>query len=129
MSGNMFIHAECRRPVGEAVRLLKARLSEKNIPLFAEFDHKVNAEGVGMDMPGATVVVFGNPAVGTRLMLKAPSLALDLPLRILVREEGGGCRLSCRDACALAREHGLDEHDETVGKLNELLRELLRSVQ
>ena len=120
MSGNMFMHAECRRSVGETVRLLKASLSEKNIPLFAEFDHKLNAEGVGMDMPGATVLVFGNPAVGTRLMLKAPSL---------VREEGGGCRLSCRDACALAREHGLDEHDETVGKLNALLRELLQSVQ
>ena len=59
----------------------------------------------------------------------APSLALDLPLRILVREEGGGCRLSCRDACALAREHGLDEHDETVGRLNALLRELLQGIQ
>ena len=113
----------------EAVRVLKARLSGKNIPLFAEFDHKLNAESVGMDMPGATVLVFGNPALGTGLMLKAPSLALDLPLRILVREEGGGCRLSCRDACALAREHGLDEHDETVGRLNALLRELLQGIQ
>ena len=44
MSGNMFIHAECRCSVDEAVRVLKARLSGKNIPLFAEFDHKLNAE-------------------------------------------------------------------------------------
>lgn len=80
MSGNMFIHAECRCSVDEAVRVLKARLSGKNIPLFAEFDHKLNAEGVGMDMPGATVLVFGNPALGTGLMLKAPSLALDLAI-------------------------------------------------
>lgn len=64
MPGNMFIHAECRRSVGEAVRLLKACRSAKNIPLFAEFDHKLNAEGVGMDMAGAAVLVFGNPAVG-----------------------------------------------------------------
>ena len=46
-----------------------------------------------------------------------------------ITSEGGGCRLSCRDACALAREHGLDEHDETVGRLNALLRELLQGIQ
>ncbi len=117
-----------RHSVVEAVNLLKEQLRERSIPLFAEFDHKGNAEGAGMDMPGATVLVFGNPAVGTKLMLKAPSLALDLPLRILVREEKGGSCLSYRDSRALAREHGLGEHDEIVEKLNALLQALVQSV-
>lgn len=128
MSDNTFIHTPCRRPVGEAVQLLKEQLRERNIPLFAEFDHKANAIGAGLDMPGATVLVFGNPAVGTKLMLKAPSLALDLPLRVLIREEGEGCCLSYRDARALAREHGLDGADDIVGKLNGLLQALVHSV-
>lgn len=114
--------------VAEAVNLLKKQLHERNIPLFAEFDHKANAVGAGMDMPGATVLVFGNPAVGTGLMLKAPSLALDLPLRILIREEKAGCCLSYRDVRALAREHGLDEQDDIVRKLNGLLHTLVQSV-
>lgn len=74
------------------------------------------------------MLVFGNPAVGTKLMLEASTLALDLPLRILVREEGDKRFLTYRDSRALAREHGLDEENEIVGKLNGLLQSLAESV-
>ena len=128
MSGSDLIHVPCRHSVKDAVVRLKTQLKARDIPLFAEFDHKANADGAGLAMPEATVLVFGNPAVGTKLMLEASTLALDLPLRILVREEGDKRFLTYRDSRALAREHGLDEENEIVGKLNGLLQSLAESV-
>ncbi|MCH5277237.1 MAG: DUF302 domain-containing protein [Desulfovibrionaceae bacterium] len=58
-------------------------------------------------MPEATVLVFGSPAVGAKLMRAAPALAPDLPLRLPVHEDGHGRRFTCRDSGALIREHGL----------------------
>lgn len=128
MSGNDLVHVPCRHSVKDAVVRLKTQLQARGIPLFAEFDHKANAVGAGLQMPEATVLVFGNPAVGTKLMLLSPSLALDLPLRILAWEDGEKRFLTYRDVKALAREHGLEEDNEIVGKLNGLLQSLTESV-
>lgn len=70
----------------ETVRRLTRELHERGIRLFATVDHAANARTVGMEMPPTTVVIFGNPAVGTPAMLTAPDLALELPSRVLVRE-------------------------------------------
>lgn len=70
-------------------RLLSAIESAK-IPVFSIVDHKQNAVEAGLDMTGARVITFGNPAVGTALMLEAPEAALDLPLRILAVETPQG---------------------------------------
>jgi uncharacterized protein (DUF302 family) len=58
--------------------------------LFALIDHSGEAEKAGMKMPPTKLVIFGNPKAGTPLMLAAPSSAIDLPLKILVREDGQG---------------------------------------
>ena len=68
MSGSDLIHVPCRHSVKDAVVRLKTQLKARDIPLFAEFDHKANAVGAGLAMPEATVLVFGNPAVGTKLI-------------------------------------------------------------
>lgn len=128
MPGNDLINVPCRHSVKDAVVRLRTQLKARDIPVFAEFDHKANAVGAGLQMPEATVLVFGNPAVGTKLMLQAPSLALDLPLRILVWEDGDKRWLSYHDAASLARQHGIDPENEIVGKLNGLLQSLTESV-
>lgn len=128
MPGNDLIHVPCRHSVRDTVVRLKTQLKARDIPVFAEFDHKANAVTAGLQMPEATVLVFGNPAVGTRLMLEAPTLALDLPLRILVWEDGDKRWLSYHDATSLARQHGIAEENEIVGKLNGLLQSLTESV-
>jgi uncharacterized protein (DUF302 family) len=53
-------------------------------------DHSGEAEKVGMKMPPTKLLIFGNPKGGTPLMLAAPSTAIDLPLKILVWEDGQG---------------------------------------
>jgi uncharacterized protein (DUF302 family) len=50
-------------------------------------DHRGEAKKVGMRMPPTKVLIFGNPKAGTPLMLAVPSIAIDLPLKILVWED------------------------------------------
>jgi uncharacterized protein (DUF302 family)/uncharacterized membrane protein YidH (DUF202 family) len=73
--------------VDETVRRLKDILKAKAITLFALVDHSGEAEKVSMKMPATKLLIFGSPRAGTPLMLAAPSIAIDLPLKILVWED------------------------------------------
>lgn len=74
----------------ETVSRLKAALTTRHIPLFAEFDHAHNAQTVGLNLYPTTVLVFGSPKVGTQLMQIDQSIALELPLRIAIWEDAQG---------------------------------------
>jgi len=74
--------------VDETVEKLKNILQSKGVTLFAIVDHSGEAEKVGMKMRPTKLLIFGSPKAGTPLMLAAPGIAIDLPLKILVWEEG-----------------------------------------
>ena len=76
--------------VDETVNKLKTILQSKGVTLFALVDHSGEAEKVGLKMPPTKLLIFGNPKGGTPLMLAAPSVAIDLPLKILVAEDAQG---------------------------------------
>ena len=73
--------------VDETVAKLKNILESKGVTLFTVVDHSGEAAKVGMKMPATKLLIFGNPKAGTPLMLAAPSIAIDLPLKILVSED------------------------------------------
>ncbi len=74
--------------VDQAVEKLKGILQSKGVTLFALVDHSGEAVRVGMKMRPTKLVIFGSPKAGTPLMLAAPSSAIDLPLKILIWEDG-----------------------------------------
>jgi uncharacterized protein (DUF302 family) len=74
----------------ETVAKLVRALESKDIALFAQIDHSAEAAKIGMSMPPTNLLIFGNPKSGTPLMLAAPSVAIDLPLKILVSEDAQG---------------------------------------
>ena len=76
--------------VDETVARVKSILQAKGITLFSLIDHSGEAAKVGMKMPNTKLLIFGNPKGGTPLMLAAPSIAIDLPLKILVAEDREG---------------------------------------
>ncbi|HEX3893007.1 MAG TPA: DUF302 domain-containing protein [Terracidiphilus sp.] len=76
--------------VDETVEKLKGILTAKGVTLFALVDHSGEAEKAGMKMPSTKLLIFGSPKAGTPVMLAAPSVAIDLPLKILVWEEADG---------------------------------------
>jgi uncharacterized protein (DUF302 family) len=61
-----------------------------HMQIFSRIDHSAAAAQVGLSMPPTTVLIYGSPRSGTPLMLATPIVALDLPLRVLVREDAGG---------------------------------------
>jgi uncharacterized protein (DUF302 family) len=97
--------------VDQTVDKLRALLQAKGITLFALVDHSGEAAKLGMRMPPTKLLIFGSPRAGTPLMLAAPSIALDLPLKILVSEDSRGkVWLSYNAPGFLAERHHLP-HD------------------
>ncbi len=76
--------------VDDTVAKLKAILQSKGVILFAMVDHSGEAEKVGMKMPPTKLLIFGSPKAGTPLMLASPTIAIDLPLKVLVAEDAAG---------------------------------------
>jgi len=80
----------CQHSVAETVAKLESMLQAKNVKLFTIVDHSGEAEKAGLKMPNTKLLIFGNPKGGTPLMLVSTSVALDLPLKILVAEDAAG---------------------------------------
>jgi uncharacterized protein (DUF302 family)/uncharacterized membrane protein YidH (DUF202 family) len=76
--------------VDETVERMKEILEAKGVTLFALIDHSGEAEKAGMKMPATKLLIFGSPKAGTPVMLAAPSAAIDLPLKLLIRESADG---------------------------------------
>jgi uncharacterized protein (DUF302 family) len=96
--------------VAETVRRLQAAFAAKGLQVFAVIDHSGEAEKVGLKMRPTKVVIFGSPRAGTPLMVAAPSLAIDLPLKALVAEDGvGKVWLTYNDPEYLQERHGVPE--------------------
>lgn len=94
--------------VDQTVDRLKGLLQSKGITLFALIDHSGEAEKVGIRMPPTKLLIFGSPKAGTPMMLAAPSIAIDLPLKILVwQDRQGKVWLSYNSPEYLIKRHGL----------------------
>lgn len=91
----------------ETLARLRSTLLRRQLEIFAWFDHSGAASRVGLTMPDTQVVVFGNPRSGTPLMLAAPLVALDLPLRVLVSDDGGHAVVSYLSPSYLAERYGI----------------------
>src|ERR1700736_6726078 len=90
IADNGIIAIPSNHSVDQTVEKLKGILQAKGVTLFALIDHSGEAEKVGMKMRPTRLLIFGNPKGGTPVMLAAPSIAIDLPLKILIWENGQG---------------------------------------
>jgi uncharacterized protein (DUF302 family) len=107
---NGIVTFRSQHSVDETVQKLKDILQAKGVTLFALIDHSGEAEKVGLKMPPTKLLIFGNPAAGTPIMLAAPSSAIDLPLKMLVWEDGEGRTwMSWNAPVYLERRHHIPE--------------------
>ena len=95
--------------VADTLTRLKAAISEKGLTVFAQIDHSDEAERVELTMQPAHVVIFGSPRAGTPLMVASPLLALDLPLKALVWQDGNQVWVSYTSATYLARRYAIPD--------------------
>ncbi|MGW5557697.1 DUF302 domain-containing protein [Micromonospora sp. NPDC003944] len=102
------------RDVGETVSALRAEAERMGAAVAAVVDHSAAARKAGLSMPDTQVIIFGNPQAGTPLMQAHPEIAIDLPLRLMVRDDGQpGSLVTWQDPAYLARRYGLDEDQVT----------------
>lgn len=108
MSANGLVQVASPYSVEETVKRLESVLAERGLKVFALIDHGGEAEKVGLKMRPTKVVIFGSPKGGTPVMLAAPSIAIDLPLKALVAEdEGGKVWVTYNDPEYLQQRHGV----------------------
>jgi uncharacterized protein (DUF302 family) len=108
---NGIVSIPSHHSVDVTVEKLKAMLQAKGIQLFALVDHSGEAAKAGLNMPPTKLLIFGNPKGGTPLMLAAPSVAIDLPLKILIAEDAQGkVTVSYNSAEYLKERHGLPDN-------------------
>ena len=99
--------------VDETAEKLQAILRFKGIALFALVDHSGEAAKAGMKMRPTKLLIFGNPKAGTPLMQASPSVAIDLPLKILIWEDAAGkVWVSYNSSAYLRERHHLPEELE-----------------
>ena len=99
-----------RYSVDETVNRVKEILQAKGVTLFALVDHSGEAEKAGMKMRPTKLLIFGSPKAGTPLMIASPSVAIDLPLKILVAEAANGETIvSYNSAEYLQARHGFPQ--------------------
>jgi uncharacterized protein (DUF302 family)/uncharacterized membrane protein YidH (DUF202 family) len=110
MTNRGIVDRASNHSVDGTVGKLEDLLRSTGVTLFAVVDHSGEAEKVGMRMRPTKLLIFGSPQAGTPLMLAAPSVAIDLPLKILVWEDANGkVWISYNAPEYLGARHGLPE--------------------
>jgi uncharacterized protein (DUF302 family) len=111
MANNGIVNKPSKHSVDDTLGKLQNILEAKGIAVFALIDHSGEAAKVGMKMRPTKLLIFGNPKGGTPLMLAAPSIAIDLPLKILIwQDDQEKVWVSYNTTEYLAERHGLPPH-------------------
>ena len=113
------------RSVAQVVDALLAALARRGIHVLAVIDHAAAARDAGLELSDETVVVFGDPTVGTEVMLADPRAGIDLPLRILAWSDSQGTHVAYRDIRDLTETFDVASAQETIGRLGGLLPQLV----
>ncbi|WP_314300265.1 DUF302 domain-containing protein [Capnocytophaga sputigena] len=110
----------------ETVAALQKTLNSKGITIFATIEHHKAAEAVGENMQPATVLIVGNPKVGTALMQENPRLAIELPLKILIYKEEKIVRIRYEKISAIAEKYHIKQNFATAEKIDAAMRQLIK---
>lgn len=104
--GNGLVSRASTLSVAQTVEKIEAAAKARGLTVFAKIDHAAAAQSAGLSMPPTVLLVMGNPRGGTPGMLAAPSLAIDLPLKVLVASGADGkTTVSFNDGAYLKARH------------------------
>ena len=128
MPDNGMVHLASPRSVPETLQRLESILKARGVSVFAHVDHSGEAEKVGLKMHPTQVLIFGSPKGGTPVMVAAPTVAIDLPLKALAWEDADGrVWLSYNSPEYLAKRHNIpDALVKNLAAVTPLLEEAVR---
>ena len=113
--------------VPETINKLENALNEKDMTIFKRIDHADGARKAGMELRPTELLIFGNPKVGTPLMICTQSAALDLPQKVLAYEdENGQVWLAYNDPAYIAQRHNMNDCEKALQKVSNALANFSR---
>ncbi len=122
------VSRESKFGVKETIDRLASELEKRGMKVAARIDHAAGAKSAGMEMPPTEVVMFGNPKLGTPLMLSAPSIAIDLPMRMVAwQDKAGKVWIGYTAPDTLKQRYGISDRDEQFKAMSGALDALAKA--
>jgi uncharacterized protein (DUF302 family) len=116
-------------PMPETIARLKADIAGKGILFFAEIDQAQLARDAGVELLPSTLLVFGNPPLGTLFLTANPASGLDWPVRLLVHQDADGAVWAVyTDFVWIARRYGITTRDKEFAMASEVIASITASV-
>ena len=129
LAGDGMVHQTSSSSVQETVDSFVEVLASKGATLFARVDHSAGALSADMELGPNTLVIFGNPKIGTPLMQAAPTMGIDLPLRVVFYEgEDGKTHIVYPDLEKIAKQHGVPADHPALTKAKGAMAKLTGAV-
>ena len=117
-------------PMAEAITRIKADIASKGIKFFSEIDQSKLAADADIKLRPSTLLVFGNPPLGTLFLTSNPNSGLDWPVRLLViQDENGEVFAVYTDFDWIAKRHGIADRKEQFSTANQVVASITASVQ
>ena len=114
----------------ETITRLKADIAAKGIKFFSEIDQSKLAADAGIKLNPSTLLVFGNPPLGTQFMTSNPNSGLDWPVRLLVIQDNGGAVWAVyTDFAWIATRHGITDRDDQFKMASMVIASITSSVK
>ena len=124
VSAQELVQRDSAFSVTETADRLVAAVEGAGATVFARIDHAQGARSIDVELDDMQVVIFGNPAIGTPIIASEPTAGLDLPLRVLIYDDGGQTRLAYEDPRSLRERRNIEGADEAFTAMTNALERL-----
>ncbi len=119
---------QSRHSYSETLERLSKAITDGGNTIFATIDQAAAAKTAGLSLRPTALIIFGNPKGGTPLMDAFPLVALELPLKLLVWEEGDGAKVAYVTMSEIAQRYGVTGMDERVAAMDRAIDTLTDTV-
>jgi uncharacterized protein (DUF302 family) len=119
-----WITRESPASVDETADKLVAAVEGVGAKVFARVDHAAGAQSIGEEMAPMTLVMFGNPKLGTPILKAAPKSGLDLPIRVLIWDDNGTTMIGYLDPMSLKARYSVEGADKSFEAMTGALEKL-----
>jgi len=124
------VHLKSAYSMSETIERLKKDISDKRIKFFDEIDQSKLAADAGIELLPSTLLVFGNPPLGTLFLASDPDAGLDWPVRLLVYQDAeGNVWLAYTDFAWIARRHGIQNREKEFSMASDVIQSIASSAE
>lgn len=124
------VRAKLAYPMPEAVARMQADIAGKGIIMFSTIDQSKLARDAGIALGPSTLLVFGNPALGSHFITAKGQAGLDWPVRLLVQEDASGqVWAAYTDFAWIARRHQITNREDAFAMATKVVASILSSAQ